>query len=163
MTTGGHIRTYSVHVRPILILAAIPVLAATMAGCSEPRGEPPETRPAMSPTQSGPTGSMSPPSAGLGVLSDFMCAPDENGVWRGKATLRNVGSNPNTYTVQFSVVRTADSQVVGVKKQDFTVEPGESVDVAFPTVATTSASGLECQPSVTAEPASSSQSGSPSP
>jgi hypothetical protein len=65
--------------------------------------------------------------------------------------------------VQFSVVRTADSQVVGVKKQDFTVEPGESVDVAFPTVATTSASGLECQPSVTAEPASPAQSGSPSP
>ena len=160
MTTDGHTRTYPVHVRPILIIAAIPVLAAAMAGCSEPRGEPPETRPAMSPTQSGPTGSMSP-SAGLGVLSDFMCAPDENGVWRGKATLRNVGSNPNTYTVQFSVVRTADSQVVGVKKQDFTVEPGESVDVAFPTVATTSASGLECQPSVTAEPAS--PSGSPSP
>ena len=162
MTTDGHTRTYPVHVRPILIIAAIPVLAAAMAGCSEPRGEPPETRPAMTPTQSGPTGSMSP-SAGLGVLSDFMCAPDENGVWRGKATLRNVGSNPNTYTVQFSVVRTADSQVVGVKKQDFTVEPGESVDVAFPTVATTSASGLECQPSVTAEPASPAQGGSPSP
>ena len=160
MTTDGHTRTYPVHVRPILIIAAIPVLAAAMAGCSEPRGEPPETRPAMSPTQSGPTGSMSP-SAGLGVLSDFRCAPDDNGVWRGKATLRNVGTNTNTYTVQFSVVRTADSQVVGVKKQDFTVEPGESVDVAFPTVATTSASGLECQPSVTAEPAS--PSGSPSP
>ena len=160
MTTGGRIRTYPVRVRPILILAAIPVLAAAMAGCSAPRGEPPETRPAMTPTQSW-TGSTPPPSAGLGVLSDFRCAPDENGVWRGKATLRNVGSSPNTYTVQFSVVRTADSQVVGVKKQDFTVEPGESVDVAFPTVATSSSSGLECQPSVTAQPAS--PSGSPSP
>ncbi|MGF9662348.1 hypothetical protein AAIH25_10800 [Arthrobacter crystallopoietes] len=148
--------------RPILILAAIPMLAGALAGCTAPRGEPPETRPAMSPTQSLPTGSMSP-SAGLGVLSDFRCAPDDNGVWRGKATLRNVGTNTNTYTVQFSVVRTADSQVVGVKKQDFTVEPGESVDVAFPTVATTSASGLECQPSVTAEPTSPAQSGSPSP
>ncbi|GLB67898.1 hypothetical protein AHIS1636_23380 [Arthrobacter mangrovi] len=161
MTTRGRTRTYPVDVRPILILAAIPVLAAALAGCSEPRGEPPETRPAMSPSQSW-TGSMSP-SAGLGVLSDFRCAPDENGVWRGKATLRNVGSSPNTYTVQFSVVRTADSQVIGVKKQDFTVEPGESVDVAFPTVATSSSSGLECQPSVTAQPVSPAPSGSPSP
>ena len=103
------------------------------------------------------------PSPGLGVLSEFRCAPDENGVWRGKATLRNVGSNTNTYTVQFSVVRTADSQVVGVKKKNYTVDPGESVDVAFPTVATSSASGLECVPSVTAEPGSPAPSGSPSP
>jgi len=99
------------------------------------------TAPAPSPTESG-------------VLSGFVCGANANGVWRGKATLQNVGTGTNTYTVQFSVVRTSDSRVVGQKEDQFTVGPGESVDVAFPNITTIGATGLECRARVTAVPAS---------
>ena len=126
--------------RPVQTLVALPVLVGLMAGCSPPAGESPATTTA-------------PATTDPGVLSDFLCAADENGVWRGKATLRNIGSAANTYTVRFSVIRSADSEVLGMKEDDFTLEPGASVDVAFPDITTSRASGIECVPHVTAKPA----------
>lgn len=111
-----------------------------MAGCAAPAGESPATE-------------ASPATTDPGVLSDFLCAADGEGVWRGKATLQNVGSTANTYTVRFSVVRNSDSGVVAMKEDNFTLEPGGSVDVAFPNIATDRSSGLECVPRVSAQPA----------
>jgi hypothetical protein len=82
-----------------------------------------------------------------------MCDSNDDGVWRGKASLRNVGAVANTYTVRFSVVRSSDSGVVGMKEDDFTVEPGESVDIAFPDITTSQATGLECVHRIAAQPA----------
>ena len=65
------------------------------------------------------------------ALSGFLCSPDENGVWRGKARLTNVGTATNTYTVRFSVLRTGSQDVLGMKEESFTVGPGDSTDVAF--------------------------------
>ena len=61
----------------------------------------------------------------------------------GKATLRNIGFAANTYTVRFSVIRSADSEVLGMNEDDFTAEPGASVDVAFPDITTSRASGID--------------------
>jgi hypothetical protein len=126
--------------RPILALTAVPVIVGLMTACTAPADNAPTTEP--SPTTSDPA-----------ILSDFMCAANDEGVWRGKATLRNVGAVANTYTVRFSVVRSSDSGVVGMSEDDFTVEPGQSVDIAFPDIATSQATGLECVHRIAARPA----------
>lgn len=144
ISDGGQI--YPVLMRPIVVLAAVPILTAIMSGCSTPAKEGPATSPAAT--------APAPSSTAPGVLTGFVCGADANGVWRGKATLQNVGTATNTYTVQFSVVRSSDSRVVGQKEVEFTVKPGETLDVAFPNIVSTGATGLECRASVIASPAS---------
>ncbi|MET1154269.1 hypothetical protein [Arthrobacter sp.] len=87
------------------------------------------------------------------ALSGFLCSPDGNGVWRGKARLTNIGAATNTYTVRFSVIRAGSQDVLGMKEDSFTIRPGDSTDVAFANIHTGNSKGLECVAWVTAEPA----------
>lgn len=109
--------------------------------------------------QTAPEATASPSATTQGALSGFLCSADKDGVWRGKASLTNVGAAANTYTVRFSVIRTGSQDVLGMKEESFTVAPGDSTDVAFASIYTSNASGLECVARVTAVPAA--QSGSP--
>lgn len=119
-------------------MAVIPLFLGLVTGCGS--------------AEDTPAKESAPVNSGSEILSEFMCSADANGVWRGKATLNNVGSATNTYTVRFSVVSNSDSMVVGYKEDDFTVEPGGSVDVAFPNIATDRANGLKCVSRVSAQP-----------
>ena len=65
----------------------------------------------------------SPTATTPSALSGFLCSPDENGVWRGKARLTNVGTATNTYSVRFSVIQTGSQDVLGMKEESFTVAP----------------------------------------
>ncbi|MEV7647662.1 hypothetical protein [Arthrobacter sp. NPDC089319] len=129
-------------------VTALATGAILLAGCSNPSGgggsaSPTETAsPAASPTATTPS-----------ALSGFLCSPDENGVWRGKARLTNVGTATNTYTVRFSVIQTGSQDVLGMKEESFTVAPGVSTDVAIASIHTSNAKGLECVARVIAEPA----------
>jgi hypothetical protein len=128
-----------------VILAGVSTAAVLLAGCSGSSGD--NSGPSPSPTATQPS-----------ALSGFLCGANDDGVWRGKALLTNVGSTTNTYTVRFSVIRGDGGQVLGMKEATFTLEPGASTDVAIADIHSSTASGLECVARVSAEPA-----GSPAP
>jgi hypothetical protein len=124
-------------------VTALATSALLLAGCSGPsRDEGP-----ASPT------TVATPTTTPSALSGFLCSPDENGVWRGKARLTNVGTATNTYTVRFTVIRTDGQDVLGMKEDSFTLGPGDSTDVALANIHTSTSEGLECVARVTAEPA----------
>ena len=129
-------------------VTALATGALLLAGCSGPSGGGSTATPTASETPATASPTATTPSA----LSGFLCSPDENGVWRGKARLTNVGTATNTYTVRFSVIRTGSQDVLGMKEESFTVGPGDSTDVAFASIHTSNSEGLECVVRVTAEP-----------
>lgn len=126
-------------------VASSAVILFALAGCA---GSPPDSRATATVTAT----VTATPSAGADVLSGFLCAADDGGVWRGKALLTNVGAATNTYTVRFSVVGGPNADVHGMKQDTFTLAAGDSVDVAFAGIYTGEQRGLRCVPHVTAQP-----------
>lgn len=145
-STEGERSNSSARTVPLIFAIHIPALTGVLVilglltACSAPAENVPTTEPG-------------PATSGPAVLSNFMCDSNDEGVWRGKATLKNVGAVANNYTVRFSVVRSSDSGVVGMREDDFTVDPGQSVDIAFPNITTSQATGLECVHRIAAQPA----------
>jgi hypothetical protein len=127
-----------------LFLAGVSTAAVLLAGCSGTSGGNSGTSPAPSPAATQPS-----------ALSGFLCGANDDGVWRGKARLTNVGSTTNTYTVRFSVVRSDGGQVLGMKEATYTLKPGTSTDAALANIHSGAGAGLECVARVNAEPASS--------
>jgi hypothetical protein len=131
---------------PLLMVVPAAGILGVLAGCAAPSpdsGTPPTATVTVTAS----------PSSEPDVLSGFLCSPDEDNVWRGKARLSNVGTATNVYTVRFSVVRDPGTDVVGMKEDTFTLDSGQSTDVAFPGIYTGGPDGLRCVPQVTARPA----------
>lgn len=124
----------------LLGISALVLLVGSMAGCS---ANPEQTPEAGTPE----------PGVEAEVLSDFLCSADDDGVWRGKATLTNVGTAANTYTVRFSVGTSTNTSAAGMHEEDFALQAGESTDVAFADIATNTSPEMECRAHVTAQPA----------
>ncbi|MDJ0319128.1 hypothetical protein [Pseudarthrobacter sp. PS3-L1] len=92
------------------------------------------------------------PSPEPQLLSGFVCSADADNVWRGKALLTNNEPAEATFTVRFSIRRSADAYLIGYEEDSFTLAPGQTADVAFPDIATADPDGLRCLPRVTTEP-----------
>lgn len=119
------------------------VVLAALTGCAGPTPGPTTTVTATVTVT---------PNAEPEVLSGFLCAADENNVWRGKATLTNPGTATNNYVVRFSIVRGPSGDLVGFAEDRFTLDPGASTDVTFPDIYTASPAGLRCIARVAATP-----------
>lgn len=83
----------------------------------------------------------------IGAYSDLTkvaCEADEDGVWTFSATVKNSTDEDGDYTVTPAVVKTDDSQVIGLKEIQVTVKAGETEDVAAKDFAKDTQDGLSC-------------------
>ncbi|MFE4198696.1 hypothetical protein ACFRJ9_22840 [Paenarthrobacter sp. NPDC056912] len=126
-----------------LVTVPAAVVLAALTGCAGPAPGPTVTVTATVTVT---------PSPVPEVLSGFLCAADENNVWRGKARLTNPGTATNNYVVRFSIVRGPNGDHVGFAEDRFTLAPGASTDVTFPDIYTGDPADLRCIPRVAATP-----------